>query len=61
MDGNQIAVVSMLFKQEENITEDVFDKIPIRGEMANFRASFDDIGDKFYYHYQGSMTLPPCL
>jgi len=53
MRGNQIAAISILFKQDENITEDVFDHIPIGGEggMANFRASFDNIGDKFYYNY----------
>jgi len=32
-------------------TEDVFDHIPMEGGMANFRASFDNIGDKFFYHY----------
>ena len=58
MMGNQIAVVSILFNKDSTITEDVFDNIPIDGGMANFRASFDNIGDKFYYHYSGSKTKP---
>jgi len=51
MDGNQVAVVSILFKYDDTITEDVFDNIPIEGGMANLGASFDNIGDKFFYHY----------
>lgn len=55
-------IVSILFYECEEAEEDAFDTFwPEEGRnMSNLRQTFECIGDRFFYGYYGSETMPPC-
>ena len=57
------AVIGILFKEDHFIEEDVFDTfLPGENETtANILEAFECIADRFFYHYEGSLTTPPCV
>lgn len=57
-----MAVIGVLFYENDEIEEDVFDTfLPDNmTNMTNFRAAFECIAERFFYHYKGSLTTPPC-
>ena len=59
-DGNQLAVIGILFEEDAKIEEDIFDRFPDKDGMANLLASFEFISKKYFFNYQGSLTTPPC-
>ena len=61
----------MLFQEDQEIEEDAFDTLwPMEDDhghghgndtnMSNLRQAFECIGEKFFYAYYGSETVPPC-
>ena len=55
-------IISILFYECEESEEDAFDTLwPREGRnMSNIRETFECIGDRFFYGYFGSETVPPC-
>lgn len=58
----QYAIMSLLFYEDEEIEEDVFDSFNPEDmdNMTNLRAAFECVAERFYFHYKGSKTSPPC-
>ena len=53
--------MGILFKEDHHIEEDVFDTfLPDDNNMTNLRAAFECVASRFFYHYKGSLTTPPC-
>lgn len=58
----ELAVIGILFKEDPHCEEDLFDRfLPTGHEIStNLFSALACIEDKFFYHYKGSLTTPPC-
>ena len=59
--ANKYAVAGFFFTVDPNIHIDIFDRYDFNSQDPKLFAFPIDVRNKLVYHYEGSLTTPPCV